>query len=87
MEAANWGMFLEAVSANNVLSHAIALANDIAQLSPNAVQITLKTLRESENSDIEAALWKEAVGQSLCYGHAEMTEGLRAIQEKRRPRF
>ena len=87
VEAANWGMFLEAVSANNVLSHAIALANDIAQLSPNAVQVTLKTLRESENSDIEAALWKEAVGQSLCYGHAEMTEGLRAIQEKRRPRF
>ena len=86
-QAAQWGMFLEALSSEQVLTAAIGLANDIAQLSPNAVKTTLKTLREQEGPALEAMLWKEALGQSLCYGHSDMKEGLAAIQEKRKPRF
>ena len=86
-EAVQWGMFLQALAPDQVVPAAIALANDIAHLSPNAVQTTLKTLRDQEGPLLEATLWKEALGQSLCYGHSDMNEGLAAIQEKRKPRF
>jgi len=86
-QAHDWGMFLEALPKELVLEQAIEVAQQIAQQSPNAVQTTLKTLREYDEAGLQAALWKEAVGQSLCYGHTEMKEGLTAVQEKRKPSF
>jgi enoyl-CoA hydratase len=86
-QACDWGMFLDALPQAEVLEHAIVLAQKISQQSRQAVQTTLKTLREYDEAALQAALWKEAVGQSLCYGHPEMEEGLTAIQEKRKPSF
>ena len=86
-QACDWGMFLEAVPQAAVLERAIDLAQSLAMQSSKAVQATLKTLREYDEAGLQAALWKEAMGQSLCYGHADMKEGLAAIQEKRKPAF
>ncbi len=35
----------------------------------------------------EQALWREADAQAQCYATSDLMEGVRAIQEKRKPAF
>ena len=80
---------------DQVLLRTHALAAAIARASPVAVRSTLQTLRQmqegregaTEGGLLERALQREAESQAMCYESADYTEGLAAVQEKRRPVF
>jgi enoyl-CoA hydratase len=52
-----------------------------------AVRTTLKTLRNRMNAGLDTALQREADAQAQTYAASDLSEGLRAIAEKRAPEF
>lgn len=85
-EAAAMGLCHEAVAAEEVLPRARSLAEDLAAGAPLAIRCVKKALRR-DRAGLEAALAEEAAHQALCYGTADLREGLRAARERRPPRF
>ncbi|EGD79516.1 hypothetical protein PTSG_10087 [Salpingoeca rosetta] len=66
---------------------ATALARDIAQSSPVAVQECVKSLRVRQDAGLEDALAREAHAQSISYASQDIVEGIAAVKEKRKPAF
>lgn len=82
----DFGMAREICAGNDVLTRAEAIASEIIECGPLATKQLLETLRGSD-AELEAALVREAECQSENYASAEFLEGVRAIREKRSPRF
>lgn len=53
--------------------------------APLATKSLLRTQRESEKPQVEAALDKEATEQAECYRRPEFLEGLNALSQRREP--
>lgn len=53
--------------------------------APKATQALLRSQREAERPQLEAALLREATEQAECYARPEFVEGLKAVEEKRPP--
>jgi len=66
---------------------ALSLARDICKSAPVAVRTTVQTLRNKQNVGLEEAFLAEATAQSLCYPTKDLAEGVKALQEKRKPTF
>jgi len=88
-EAAAMGLVLKAVSApEDVVTAALDMAGQIAENSPQAVRCTVETLRSHAGSTLETGLLREASCQSTNYKYKkDLTEGLAAVKEKRKPSF
>ncbi|KAI8929404.1 3-hydroxybutyryl-CoA dehydratase-like protein, mitochondrial [Entophlyctis helioformis] len=87
-EAAALGLVLRQVEHDHLMAESMALARRIASASPVAVRQTVKTLRmRFHDGAFERALQREADTQAICYGSADMAEGLDAIAQKRDPVF
>eukprot|EP00612_Vaucheria_litorea_P006510 CAMPEP_0171472340 /NCGR_PEP_ID=MMETSP0946-20130122/1217_1 /TAXON_ID=109269 /ORGANISM="Vaucheria litorea, Strain CCMP2940" /LENGTH=217 /DNA_ID=CAMNT_0012001953 /DNA_START=219 /DNA_END=869 /DNA_ORIENTATION=- len=67
VEALSIGLVSEAHEQDDVITRAGILAARIAQNSPLAVQQCVKTLRDTENLDLEKILQREADAQAMCY--------------------
>lgn len=63
------------------------LAGQIAGCAPLAVRATRQTLRGSEGRTIDDALTREASVQAVTFTSEDAAEGIRAMREKRAPRF
>lgn len=63
------------------------LAGDISSSGPVAVRTLVNTLRSRQNVGLEEAYKTEATAQSVCYPTMDLAEGVRALQEKRKPIF
>jgi enoyl-CoA hydratase/carnithine racemase len=63
------------------------LAGQIAGCAPLAVRATRQTLRGSEGRTIDDALTREASVQAVTFASEDAAEGIRAMREKRAPRF
>lgn len=85
-EAARMGLVLEAVPADRVLPRANELARSMADAAPLAVR-ALKRALGVDRAALQAALDDEAREQAVSYASEDLGEGLRAITERRRPRF
>jgi len=85
-DAAAWGLSLEAVPGERVLSRARELAAQIADSAPLAVR-ALKAELGVDRAALVSALDREASEQAVSYGSADLDEGLRAASEKRKPVF
>ena len=85
--AADQGLALEAVPAEDVLARAQELATEIAAASPVVVRQLKRTLRLSPQLDLASALELEAVAQATSYGTDDLREGLAAARARRSPRF
>lgn len=73
---------------NDARQSAWELASDIAlHQHPLAVRLTLQTLRAQQDVGLEQALQREALAQALCYARHDWGEGVKAIAEKRDPKF
>lgn len=81
-----FGIAREMCPGNAVLSRAEEIASEIIECGPLATKQLLKTLRGND-AELEAALVREAECQSENYASAEFLEGVRAVREKRSPRF
>ena len=86
VEAAAFGLAVEAVAAGDVLARSQAIAAQIAANSPTAVR-ELKRNLGVDREALRLALEREASAQARSYQSADMAEGLAALREKRAPQF
>ncbi|MBT87471.1 MAG: enoyl-CoA hydratase [Gammaproteobacteria bacterium] len=87
-EALRFGLIGHVVEDGEALSHAMTIAESINNNAPLSIQAIVKSLRELDESYLEAeALEKELeIGQPI-FETEDMMEGLTAFAEKRKPKF
>jgi enoyl-CoA hydratase/carnithine racemase len=85
--AVRLGLALEAHPRAQLLEAALTLARDVAHSSPLAVRQVKANLRRALQRDLPTALQAEAEAQSHNYASGEVIEGIRALRQKRLPRF
>ena len=86
-EAFRIGLCDDLVPRDDVRTRARALAREIAASAPLAVRSIRETLRGRLAAEIRAATDHEKVEQDRLRQTADFTEGVRAMTERRRPRF
>lgn len=86
-EAVRTGLADQLVPAAQVRSAAVALAAEIALSAPLAVTSTRATLRQGLAEEIERVNRHERELQQQHYASADFREGVRAMAERRAPRF
>lgn len=86
-EAASRGLVLEAVEKSEVLNRAIAIAVQMGENSPIAVQSCLQTLRSHKFLGLDNALLREADTQAVAYASQDFLRGIDAVRNKHSPRF
>jgi enoyl-CoA hydratase/carnithine racemase len=86
-EAAAIGLVNEAVEPARVLEVAHAKARAIADAAPLAVRLMKRSLYAGLGWDPRNAAWQEAFAQSVTLATEDAREGIRALLEKREPKF
>lgn len=86
-EAAAIGLAHEAVAAEEVLAAARAKARAIAASAPEAVRLMKRSLYRGAGWDPRGAARAEAFAQAATMRTEDAREGIRALLEKREPRF
>jgi enoyl-CoA hydratase len=87
VEAERIGLVNRAVARDDVVATALAQAEEIAACAPLAVRGTKRALARTASVSLADQLDFEAEQQAICYESADLAEGLRAVREKRLPRF
>ena len=82
-----WGMVNRVVEPEQVQGAAIELANHLARRSLNSFAWSKKLLNESFETSLETQMEREREAIAACAEHSDGVEGLRAFQEKRKPKF
>ncbi|MEO9323475.1 enoyl-CoA hydratase/isomerase family protein [Nocardioides sp. C4-1] len=85
-EALTIGLVSRVTEPDDLLDVAVETAVGIAATAPIASRLTTLALRQRHPS-IESALQWEALAQPVTMATADLQEGIRAVQEKRPPRF
>ena len=85
-QALAWGL-VNRVAGDDFDAQVDALAAEVVGSGPVAVRAVKRTLRGTFSRDIEEALGLEADAQKMTFGTIDALEGIRAIREKRPPRF
>jgi enoyl-CoA hydratase/carnithine racemase len=70
-----------------LLDGALEVAGQIAANGPVAVRLTVAGLRDGAHPSAEAALAYEALAQPVTFATSDLTEGIAASKERRRPTF
>lgn len=86
-EAERIGLVSRCVAAESVMSEAMVLAREIAAAAPLAVRSMKATMRQQLGWDPRPGAWQEAWAQSATVATADFDEGVKALLEKRPPRF
>ncbi len=86
-EAERIGLLSRAVAADDVLSEAMKLATRIASNAPIAVRMTKRTFYKGLGWEVRDAAMAEAFAQAVTVDTEDAKEGVRALLEKRDPRF
>ena len=81
--ALEWGLVDEVATLNTVRDRAIALAREIAENAPLAVQSTRATLRAGLAEAVRSMTDHEFIEQSRLRKTADYKEGVRAVAERR----
>jgi len=85
--AATWGWCNAAVAGDRVLARARDYAVAIAGAAPIAVRLTKRAVYHNLGWDPREAAWREAWVQAATIETADCGEGVRALLDKREPRF
>jgi enoyl-CoA hydratase len=83
-QAQQWG--LVAGVADDVLAHALKVAERVAGAAPIATKLTKAGLRQSAHG-LEAALEWEALAQPVTMTTSDLHEGIEAQRQHRPPEF
>lgn len=86
-QAAEAGMALRSLPADEVLDAALALADEIAASSPLVVRQLKESVAAAATSTLPEQLDREAAAQAVNYGTEDLVEGLAAGRERRPPNF
>jgi len=85
--AAAIGLAHEAVAAEEVLASAMSRARAVAACAPEAVRLMKRSLYDGAGWDPRSAARAEAFAQAATMRTEDAREGIRALLEKREPRF
>jgi 2-(1,2-epoxy-1,2-dihydrophenyl)acetyl-CoA isomerase len=86
-EALQMGLINRVVPDDQLLQEGFALARQLAQGAPAALAATKRLLYSGLGQSVEAAMPEENRTQAQLCGMADALEGLRAVIEKRAPKF
>jgi enoyl-CoA hydratase/carnithine racemase len=86
-EALGWGLVDEVVPLEVLRQSALALARELAENAPLAVEATRATLRGDMAAIVKAQTDKEFAIQSQLRKTADFAEGIRAVAERRAGNF
>ncbi len=86
-EALRLGLVDEVVTDDAVQARARALSEQLAALSPVAVQAVKASLRAALSMPLDAGLRYENEMNALCFGAGDHLEGIQAFQERRTATF
>lgn len=86
-EAHRIGLVTRVVPDERLEEETLSLAERLASMPTQAIARTKAALHASFESDLEAALEREAEGQTLCGYTSDHEEGVGAFFEKRAPNF
>lgn len=86
-EALAIGLITEVVADDELSSHAEQLAATLAALPPRALSATKRLVWSGVGASVEQRLAEEARTVSELSGTADALEGLRAVIERREPKF
>ena len=86
-EALAWGLVDNVVPQEALREAALALAREVAENAPLAVEATRATLRADLAAEVKAQTDKEFVIQSSLRKTSDFVEGIRAVAERRPGRF
>lgn len=85
-EALRLGLVSRVVEQETFLEEVLDAAAGVAASAPVAARLTTLALRGG-HADLEHALQWEALAQPVTMATEDLQEGIRAVQEKRRPHF
>ncbi len=86
-EAERIGLASQAIGGDEVLPIAMAMAKTIAGNAPVAIRLTKEALRETMNWDVRSGAYRESFAQAATLEMDDAKEGIKALLEKRDPRF
>jgi enoyl-CoA hydratase/carnithine racemase len=86
-EALRIGLVNSVSEPDALLDDVLAVASRIAANAPVAVRLTVAGLRSGGHSSLEAALQYEALAQPVTFATSDLTEGLAAAKQRRKPTF
>lgn len=86
-EALGLGLVSRVLPRETFLDDVLATAGDIAATAPIASRLTTLALRGEGHADVETALQWESLAQPVTMATQDLQEGIRALTEKRAPRF
>jgi enoyl-CoA hydratase/carnithine racemase len=86
-EAYRIGFVNRVVVRDKLMAEAEALAAEIATAAPVAVRLLKETLRRSLDDGLAKALEEESRQQAESFRTEDAQEGIRALREKREPKF
>ena len=81
------GLVSKVVPHDTLMEHAVALAEKIALMPPQALRLTKRLMRQGQTSSYDAALDLAASTQALLHLSDDHREGVHAALEKRQARF
>jgi enoyl-CoA hydratase/carnithine racemase len=86
-EAFDMGLVSEVVPDAEVEERAIALAKQISELPPLAIQLAKEAVLAGMEAPLATALALEAKSAQMLFSSQDQKEGMRAFIEKRKPKF
>jgi enoyl-CoA hydratase len=86
-EASDMGLVSEVVPDAEVEKRALAMAQQIAELPPLAIQLTKEAVLRGMDASLDTGLALEAKSIQLLFASQDKREGMAAFIEKRKPRF
>jgi enoyl-CoA hydratase len=86
-EALRLGLVNQVVPPEELESRTMTLANRIAELSPVALAMAKKSVKNAARMDLTCGLEAESDLFALCFASEDREEGVRAFLEKRKPVF
>ncbi len=86
-EAKEIGLVLDVVSADDLMTRSMALANAMASRPPQALRYTKRMLKQAQRMELPDFLDLCATYQGICHNTEDHLEAVNAFLEKRQPDY
>ncbi len=86
-EAVTYGIAMKSVPPAQLMSEAKKTAGRMMGKGPVALQVGKQLINTAAHADMDTGLLMETFGQGLLFGSKDISEGMTAYLEKRKPEF